>query len=117
MDAARSRSTPTGPFRLAELLASVSLATDLGTGQPLGHAMRTCVLAVAIAEELGCSADEVGAVHRFSLLRFLGCTADAAETAAAAGGDDRALNAAMAPPCAMPPFRKRSSRIFIESTA
>jgi HD-GYP domain-containing protein (c-di-GMP phosphodiesterase class II)/DNA-binding CsgD family transcriptional regulator len=97
MDAARSRSTPTGPLRLAELLASVSLATDLGTGQPLGHALRTCVLAVAIAEELGCSADEVGAVHRFSLLRFLGCTADASETAAAAGGDDRAFNAAMAP--------------------
>ena len=26
------------PLRLAELLASVSLATDLGTGQPMGHA-------------------------------------------------------------------------------
>ena len=36
-------------------------------------------------------------MHRFCLLRFLGCTADASETAATAGGDDRALNAAMAP--------------------
>ncbi|HSL64865.1 MAG TPA: HD domain-containing phosphohydrolase, partial [Gaiellaceae bacterium] len=33
----------------------------------------------------------------FALLRFLGCTSDAAETAAVAGGDDRAFNAAMAP--------------------
>jgi HD-GYP domain-containing protein (c-di-GMP phosphodiesterase class II)/DNA-binding CsgD family transcriptional regulator len=97
MDTTPSRSAPDGPLRLAELLASVSLATDLGTGQPLGHALRTCALAVALAEELGCSSDEVGAVHRFSLLRFLGCTADASETAAAAGGDDRAFNAAMAP--------------------
>ena len=31
------------------------------------------------------------------LLRFLGCTSDAAETAAMVGGDERAYNAAMAP--------------------
>ena len=97
MDTTPSRSAPAGPFRLAELLASVSFATDLGTGQQLGHALRTCVLSVALAEELGCSADVIGTVHRFSLLRFLGCTADSSETAAAAGGDDRAFNAAMAP--------------------
>jgi HD-GYP domain-containing protein (c-di-GMP phosphodiesterase class II)/DNA-binding CsgD family transcriptional regulator len=85
------------PLRLAELLASVSLATDLGTGQPLGHALRTCTIACALAEELGCGPDDVRTVHQFALLRFLGCTADAAETAAAVGGDDLALNAAMAP--------------------
>ena len=67
-------SAPAGPLRLAELLASVSLATDLGTGQPLGHALRTCTLAVALAEAMGCGPDEVRTVHQFSLLRFLGCT-------------------------------------------
>ena len=71
-------------LRLAEILASVSLATDLGTGQPLGHALRTCALATALAEELGCIAADVRTIHQFSLLRFLGCTADAAETAASA---------------------------------
>jgi HD-GYP domain-containing protein (c-di-GMP phosphodiesterase class II)/DNA-binding CsgD family transcriptional regulator len=85
------------PLRLAELLASVSLATDLGTGQPMGHALRTCAIAVALAEAMGCAPDEVRTVHQFALLRFLGCTADAAETAVLAGGDDLALNAAMAP--------------------
>ena len=86
-----------GPLRLLELLASVSLATDLGTGQPAGHALRTCTIAAALAEELGCSADEVRVVQQFALLRFLGCTADAAETAALVGGDDVAYNGAMAP--------------------
>ena len=86
-----------GPLRLLELLASVSLATDLGTGQPPGHALRTCTLAAAIAGELGCGAEEVRIVQQFALLRFLGCTADAAETAAAVGGDDVAYNGAMAP--------------------
>jgi hypothetical protein len=36
-------------LRLTELLASLSLATDLGTGQPLGHGLRTCLLSVALA--------------------------------------------------------------------
>ena len=84
-------------LRLAELLASVSLATDLGTGQPLGHALRTCTIATALAEAMGCGADDVRTVHQFALLRFLGCTSDAAETAALVGGHDRAFNAAMAP--------------------
>jgi len=88
---------PSRPLRLAELLASVSLATDLGTGQPLGHALRTCAIASALAEALGCGPDEVRTVHQFALLRFLGCTSDAAETSALVGGDDRAYNAAMAP--------------------
>jgi HD-GYP domain-containing protein (c-di-GMP phosphodiesterase class II)/DNA-binding CsgD family transcriptional regulator len=88
---------PSRPLRLAELLASVSLATDLGTGQPPGHALRTCTIAAALADEMGCGLDEVRTVHQFALLRFLGCTSDAAETAAMVGGDDRAINAAMAP--------------------
>lgn len=28
-------------FRLSELVAALSLATDLGTGQPIEHALRT----------------------------------------------------------------------------
>jgi HD-GYP domain-containing protein (c-di-GMP phosphodiesterase class II) len=88
---------PSRPLRLGELLASVSLATDLGTGQPPGHALRTCTIAAALAEEMGCGPDEVRTVHQFALLRFLGCTSDAAETAVLVGGDDLALNAAMAP--------------------
>jgi HD-GYP domain-containing protein (c-di-GMP phosphodiesterase class II) len=85
------------PLRLAELLASVSLVTDLGTGQPLGHALRTCAIAVALAEAMGCGPDQVRTVHQYALLRFLGCTADAAETATSVGGDERAFNATMAP--------------------
>ena len=88
---------PSRELRLAELLASVSLATDLGTGQPLGHALRTCTIAAALAEAMRCDADEVRVVHQFALLRFLGCTSDAAETATMVGGDDLAIYAAMAP--------------------
>ena len=79
---------PSGPLRLAEILASVSLATDVGTGQPLGHALRTCAIATTLARAMGRSPDDIRTVHQFALLRFLGCTSDAAETAAVAGGND-----------------------------
>ena len=95
MTVGAERSSPR--LRLTELLASVSLATDLATGQPPGHALRTCVLSVALGHELGIGPDDVRTVHQFALLRFLGCTSDAAETAVLTGGDDRGFNAAMAP--------------------
>lgn len=40
---------------------------------------------------------ELADVYYVALLRFVGCTADAAETAVMAGGDDLAFNASMAP--------------------
>ena len=59
-------------LRLTELLASLSLATDLGTGQPMGHGLRTCLLAVRLARDMGLGIEDVRAVHSVSLLRFLG---------------------------------------------
>ena len=81
--------------RVAELTVALSLATDLGTGQPLEHGLRTCWLSLAAAERLGLDADARSCVYFVALLRFLGCTSDASETAALAGGDDLAFNATM----------------------
>ncbi|MFP5318001.1 MAG: HD domain-containing phosphohydrolase [Acidimicrobiia bacterium] len=82
---------------ITELLAAISLATDLGTGQPLGHALRTCVRSVRVARELGLADDVVREVHHVALLRFIGCTSDASDTARMVGGDNRAFVSAMAP--------------------
>jgi HD-GYP domain-containing protein (c-di-GMP phosphodiesterase class II) len=82
-------------LRVVELLASLSLATDLGTGQPLGHGLSTSLLAVSLAREMECSPDQVRCVQHVALLRFLGCVADASERAQMAGGDDLSLLAAI----------------------
>lgn len=99
--ASRVRATVPGVegsnLRLAELIAALSLATDLGMGQPLEQALRTCLISLEIGERLGLTADELSAVYYVALLRFLGCTADAHEAAAMAGGDEIALRAAIAP--------------------
>jgi HD-GYP domain-containing protein (c-di-GMP phosphodiesterase class II)/DNA-binding CsgD family transcriptional regulator len=85
------------PQRLTELLMAVSLATDLGTGHPMGRTLRSCYLGVNLAGIMGCTPDEQRAVLQISLLYFLGCTGDAWEIAAMFGGDDRSFNAGMSP--------------------
>jgi HD-GYP domain-containing protein (c-di-GMP phosphodiesterase class II) len=88
---------PDDGFRLTELVAAISLATDLVTGQPAGHALRTCLLSGAVAAHLGLDAPTRSDVHYVALLRFLGCTADAPDAARVAGGDNIDLFTAMAP--------------------
>ncbi|HET7397948.1 MAG TPA: HD domain-containing phosphohydrolase [Intrasporangium sp.] len=86
-----------GGTRTSELLASLALATDLGTGQPLERGLMTCVLAMTVGRAMGADGETLRAVHQFSLLRFLGCTSDAWETARLVAGDETAFLSAMAP--------------------
>ena len=86
-----------GQLRLVELLGAISLATDLGTGQPPFHGVRTSVLAVAVTRELGLDDAAVAEVQQVALLQFVGCAADTWQTARMTGGDDLAFLAAMAP--------------------
>lgn len=84
-------------MRLAELALALSLATDLGTGQPMEHALAVCWVSLRVAEDLGVRESERSTVFYSALLRFLGCTSDASDTAAMVGGDEVAFNAVMAP--------------------
>ena len=49
-------------------MASLSLATDLGLGQPLEHELGVCLSALELADRLGCSADECSDVYYVALL-------------------------------------------------
>lgn len=84
-------------MRLAELVAGLSLATDLGMGQPMEQALRTCLLSVGIGRELGLSAEALSNLYYLALLRFVGCTSDAHEAASEVGGDEIAHRAGVAP--------------------
>ena len=65
------------PLRLAELLGSLSLAIDLGPGQPLERVMRCCLMGLRLAETLGLNDSDHREVYYLSLLRHIGCTATA----------------------------------------
>src|SRR5579884_3077061 len=84
-------------LRLAEPIAALSLAIDLGMGQPMEQALRTCLLSMRLGERIGLRPSELSEVYYVALLRFLGCTADAHETAAIVGGDELAFRASIAP--------------------
>jgi HD-GYP domain-containing protein (c-di-GMP phosphodiesterase class II) len=75
-------------FQLAEPLAALSIATDLARGRPAEEAVRACLAATALADELGFSRDEASSAYWTTLLRSIGCTATSHEYAALLGGDD-----------------------------
>ncbi len=62
---------------MAEVLAALSLMTDLGSGVPFEKGLRTCVTASALAQALDLDRDDLRAVYFAALLRSLGCTAHA----------------------------------------
>lgn len=68
-------------------MAALSLVCDLGMGQPLGHGLRVCCLAVGLGEQLELPAAELRVVYYSSMLRWIGCTANAHEVAGALGDD------------------------------
>jgi hypothetical protein len=39
--------------RLSELMAALSFSTDLGLGQPMEHVLRSCLIALRLADRLG----------------------------------------------------------------
>jgi HD-GYP domain-containing protein (c-di-GMP phosphodiesterase class II) len=92
MDAADGSAESAGPrvdqpIRAAELIGALSLATDLGTGQPLEHALRTAVLAVRLGELAGASPKELADTYYVALLHAAGCTSNGHEATLLFGED------------------------------
>ena len=74
-------------IRAAELVGALSLATDLGTGQPLEHALRTAVLAVRLGELAGAAPEELADTYYVALLHASGCTSNGHEATVLFGED------------------------------
>jgi HD-GYP domain-containing protein (c-di-GMP phosphodiesterase class II) len=87
-----AESRVTNGVRLAELLAALSLATDLGLGQPMEHMLRQCLISLRLAERIGLAQADRTVVYYASLLSWVGCHVDAYEQAKWFG-DDTVLKA------------------------
>jgi HD-GYP domain-containing protein (c-di-GMP phosphodiesterase class II) len=85
-------SRPGPQNRAAELVAALSLATDLGNGYPLEKTLRTCLLAVRLAELTNLGHPDQADAYYLTLLRSIACTSFAHEEARHLGGDDIAAN-------------------------
>ena len=82
-------------LRLADLLGGLSIAADLGFGLPPEEAMRSCLVATALARQQGLAEGQVSDCFYTALLMHLGCSALSHETAAA-WGDERVVLSAVA---------------------
>ena len=82
--------------RTVEVVATLSLATDLATGVPLEHGLHSAVIGRRLAECLGADAKTAAEAFYICLLFSIGCTGTAL-TAARAFGDDDALTTYAAP--------------------
>jgi HD-GYP domain-containing protein (c-di-GMP phosphodiesterase class II) len=73
--------------RLAELIATLSLGTDLGLGQPMEHVLRQCLIALRLGERLALGEPERRVLYYSALLAWVGCFTDAYEQAKWFGDD------------------------------
>jgi len=74
-------------IRLAELVATMSLGTDLGLGQPMEHCIRQTLIALPMGERLGLEEPERAVLYYAGLLAWVGCHVDAYEQARWFGDD------------------------------
>jgi HD-GYP domain-containing protein (c-di-GMP phosphodiesterase class II) len=68
--------SPAPHARLADVVASLSLATDLAGGLPLEHGLRRGLLAVWLGEEMGLAEDALSDVYYVALLGTVGCSVE-----------------------------------------
>jgi HD-GYP domain-containing protein (c-di-GMP phosphodiesterase class II) len=78
-------------LRLADLLAGLSVASDLGFGLPAEQSMRSALVATALARKLNLDDEVVADAFYATLLLHVGCTALAYETATTFGDERRLL--------------------------
>jgi HD-GYP domain-containing protein (c-di-GMP phosphodiesterase class II) len=71
----------------AELLAALSVAIDLGLGQPAEHMLRAALIATRLADRLGFTDAQRDCVYYTTLIMWIGCHADSHEYARWFGDD------------------------------
>jgi HD-GYP domain-containing protein (c-di-GMP phosphodiesterase class II) len=67
---------------LSDVIGALSYALDLTEGEPPGHAVRTCLIGMRIAQELGMGEAERADLFYALLLKDAGCSANSARMAA-----------------------------------
>jgi HD-GYP domain-containing protein (c-di-GMP phosphodiesterase class II) len=117
--------------RTADVIAALSLATDLGIGVPLEYGLQSTLIAMRLCERLGVDPETASQTYFGCLLFYIGCTANA-DVAAEVFGDDYALTTygapvrfgsraemvagllrAVAPPGSAPPTRARQLAVGV----
>ena len=74
-------------IRLSDLLVSLSLATDLGFGQPPEHMLRSARIGMRLGARLGLDAKDLATLYDVGILTYVGCPVYGNEAAVLFGDD------------------------------
>jgi HD-GYP domain-containing protein (c-di-GMP phosphodiesterase class II) len=77
----------TSGVRLNEVLVAISMATDLGLGQPAEHMVRAARLSMRLGDRLGLEPSQLAVLYDVSLLTYVGCPVYGNEAAVVFGDD------------------------------
>lgn len=75
--------------RLSEVVAALTYALDLTEGRPEGHALRSTLIGMALADHLDLTSQQRSALFYALILKDLGCSSTASKMTSIFGADDR----------------------------
>jgi HD-GYP domain-containing protein (c-di-GMP phosphodiesterase class II) len=78
-------------IRLSEVISAFSYALDITEGQPEGHAIKSCLIGMRVAEEIGLPTEQRSALFYALLLKDAGCSSNAARVCSLFRSDDRSV--------------------------
>jgi putative nucleotidyltransferase with HDIG domain len=83
-----ARRAAAADLRLSEVIGALSYALDVTEGQPVGHAVRSCLIGMRIGDALGLDLAQRSALFYGLLLKDAGCSSNSAKIATLFGNDD-----------------------------
>lgn len=87
-EAQRNLLQPAETYELSDVISAMSYALDITEGQPEGHATKSCLIAMRIAEEIDLPAEQRSSLFYGTLLKDAGCSSNAAKVCSLFGADD-----------------------------
>src|SRR5205085_1975557 len=87
-DSARADDRPSS-VTVAEVFSALSFALDITEGHPFGHALRTCLIGMRLAERMGLPLADRRDLYYALMLKDVGCSSNAARVFELFGGDER----------------------------
>jgi HD-GYP domain-containing protein (c-di-GMP phosphodiesterase class II) len=74
---------------VAEVFSALSFALDITEGHPFGHALRTCLIGMRLADRMGLPLADRRDLYYALMLKDVGCSSNAARVFELFGGDER----------------------------
>jgi putative nucleotidyltransferase with HDIG domain len=75
----RKRDVPRRTIRVSQVISALSYALDLTEGRPMGHSVRSCMIGMRLAAEIGLDASERSDLYYALLLKDAGCSSNSSK--------------------------------------